>query len=386
MDDQQLHTRAGRAIDALTSSGVPAPNYHELRTRTTPRAASHRGPLLAIAAVVVVAVFGGVVALVRSDGSDGGGSVSSCGEIVGINGRIYQRDNFNDDAVPVDELGDVIGAVDQRWNCDDGDRSIPEDVIVASLLTPRTELRSIGSGPASSTIAAVFDGQVVVYQAADVDRLSFTADVSEIGINSDYDGSTRFATITDPSTIATLMDAARSSPQSGQREDDADLDDRRYFVELVRTDGLRTVIPYWIDEGQLGDRNVPDSWATAVELALGEGPDQPIIDDITLTDGDRVASFHPNGACRRDRPDLDVPPKSTLNFVTDPTVQLSFVFVTTQPLDPNNGEPADAFAPDVSATFEVPDREGTLIVEATLTRADGTTTDTCTSLRVATEP
>ena len=175
MDDQQLHTRARRAIGALSSSGVPAPNYHELRTRTTPRTASHRGPLLAIAAVVVVAVFGGVVALVRSDGSDGGGSVSSCGEIVGINGRIYQRDNFNDDALPVDELGEVIGAVDQQWNCDDGDRSIPEDVIVASLLTPRTELRSIGSGPASSTIAAVLDGRVVVYQAADVDRLSFTA-------------------------------------------------------------------------------------------------------------------------------------------------------------------------------------------------------------------
>jgi len=36
---------------------------------------------------------------------------------------------------------------------------------------------------AAATIAAVSDGQVVVYQA-DVDPLSFPAEVSEIGINS----------------------------------------------------------------------------------------------------------------------------------------------------------------------------------------------------------
>lgn len=386
MDDQPLRTRVKESIGALTSSGVPAPSFRELTASSTPVRPRRRGAVLAVAALVAVAAFAGVIAVVRSQES-GGGSVASCGEAVGIDGRIYQRDSFNDDAVPVEALGDVVGVVEEQWTCDDTgpDRTIPAEGIVASLLSPGTELRSIGTGPASSTVAAVLDGRVIVYQASDVDRFSFTADVSEIGINSEYDGTTRFATIDDQSTISVLMDAARSSPQTDRRDDDTDLDDRQYFVELVRTDGLRTVIPYWIDEAILGDRTVPDTWSTSVENALAQSPDQPIVDYIALA-GDGVAGFHLNGGCRRDRPDLVVAPNDTLTFVIDPALQLSFVFVTSRPLDPTSGEPADAFAPDVAPTFEVPANESALIVEATLTGADGATIGTCTSLRVAAEP
>jgi len=152
-------------------------------------------------------------------------------------------------------------------------------------------------------------------------------------------------------------------------------------VEFVRTDGLRAVIPFWIDEGILGVRSVSDAWALAVRDALAVSPDQPSFDEIELTDGDRVASFHPAGGCRRDRPDLEVSPNQVLAFVIDPAMRLSFLFVTSQPLDPDSDRPSEAFAPKVGLTLRVPDREGNLIVAATLTRMDGTAFEACIALR-----
>lgn len=384
MDDQEMRNRAKRTIDSLTRQGLPAPNYDELIASSTPKARARRGPLFAVATLVALVALGGVFAAIRSDRSTTGTSSVICGEIVAINGRMYLRDSYNDDAVPVGDLGKVVGVVDQAWECDDTNpenRTIPDAGIVASLLAPGTELRSIGTDPDSSVVAAVSGGQVTVYVAVTGDRLKFTAEVSEIGINSGFDGITRFATIDDPLTIAMLMETARSGAVTDRLDDETDLDDRQYFVELVRTDGLRTLIPYWIDEEILGDRTVSDTWALAVRDALAVSPDQPLVTEIALTDGDITVSFHPNGGCRRDRPDLEVSPNQTLALIVDPAVQLSFLFVTSQPIDPKGGDPSDAFAPDVGPTLRIPDSEGTLIVEATLTRADGTTFETCVSLQ-----
>lgn len=314
-------------------------------------------------------------------------SEATCGEIVAIDGDIYVRDAYNTDAVDASELGAMIDRVDREWRCNDtgsGDRTVPVDRVVASVLPPGTELRAIGSGPAGSIIAAISGDEVWIYVNRSVDPFAFDAEVSEIGINSGFDGTTRFATIDDPRLVRQLLEELRSSTMASRAEDEADLDDQLLFVELVRSDGLRTVVPCWIDEDQLGDRRVGASWSTAVNDALASGPRHLVAEGIMLIGNGGTARFHPNGGCRRDRPDLEVRPGEVL-AIADGGSKASYFFVSPRPPVESDDTPPDpTHLAEPRDTFVAPELVGTTIVEAGL-GSDQSNDDACTVLRVAEE-
>ena len=333
------------------------------------------------AALVVLSVGVGGLLLLETGGRSGGDSDATCGEVVAIDGRIYVRDDYNTDAVEASDLGSVIDRVDQEWPCDDtGDeQEVPTEGVVASVLSPGTELRTIGSEPSEAMVAAVNGDEVWVYVNLTGDRFAFNADVSVIGINSGFDGTTRFATIDDPILVSQLVDDLRVAPTAPRANDETDLDDEQVSIELVRSDGLRTVVQYWIDEDQLADRRVGSSWATAVNDALASGPPQPIVDGITMIGDGGVARFHPNGACRRDRPDLEVEQGEVLSIAVDDGLEVSYFYVSPRPpINSSQTPPDPGYLGEPGQRFIVPELVGTTVVEAGLTRS----ADVCAVLLV----
>lgn len=378
MTDNNDAAQIRQTLDQLTASALPAPPMDALLNREQPRQAR---TLMAIAAALVVFSVGlGGLLLLQTRGQDGD-SAASCGELVAIEGRVYFRDGYNTGAVDPSDLGVVIDRVDQEWSCNDtgAQQEIPSAGVFASALPPGTELRTIGSEPAEAMVAAVNGDEVWVYVNATADRFIFTADVSEIGINSDFDGTTRLATIDDPTLVRQLIDDVRAAPTATRSDDETDLDDQRVFVELVRTDGLRTVVPYWIDEGQLADRRVAELWTNAVNDALTSGPPQPVVDGITMVGNQGVASFHPNGSCRRDRPDLEVQQGEVLSIALKDGTDIAYLYVSPRP-PANSGQtpPDPSYLDQPGETFDSPDLIGTTIIEAGL----GPFGEACTVLLV----
>ncbi|WP_395154105.1 hypothetical protein [Ilumatobacter sp.] len=379
MSDNDDAARIRQTLDQLTASAVPAPPMEALLNAERPRK-SHALMFIAAALVVLSVSFGGLL-LLQPGGRSDGESDATCGEAVAIDGRIYFRDGYNTDAVDASDLGAVIDRVDQAWPCNDtgDDQEVPTDGVVASALPPGTELRAIGSEPSDVRVAAVNGDEVRVYVSPTGDRFAFSADVFEIRINSGFDGSTGLATIDDPTLVRQLVNDLRVAPTAPRANDETDLDDEQVTVELVRSDGLRTVVPYWIDEDQLADRRVGDSWATAVNDALASGPPQPIADGITMIGAKGVARFHPNGACRRDRPDLEVQQGEVLSIALTDGTEISHLYVSPRP-PTNSGEtpPDPSYLSEPGQTFIAPELVGTTVVEAGLSQS----ADVCTVLLV----
>lgn len=378
MTDNDDAARIRKTLGQLTASALPAPSMDALLNREHPRPAR---TLMGIAAVLIVLSVGlGGLLLLQTRGRDGD-SEATCGELVAIEGRIYFRDGYNTGAVDPSDLGVVIDRVDQEWSCNDtgAQQEVPSAGVFASALPPGTELRTIGSEPAEAMVAAVSEDEVWVYANVTADRFAFTADVSEIGINSDFDGTTRLATIDDPILVRQLVDELRAAPTATRSDDETDLDDQRVFVELVRSDGLRTVVPYWIDEDQLADRRVGELWTSTVNDLLASGPPQPVVDGITMVGTEGVASFHLNGSCRRDRPDLEVKQGEVLSIALTDGTDIAYLYVSPRPPANSDQTPPDpSYLDKPGKTFNAPDLGGTTLVEAGL----GPLGEVCTVLRV----
>jgi hypothetical protein len=378
MTDNNDAARIRQTLDQLTASALPAPPMAALLNREQPRPA--RTLMVIAAALIVFSVGLGWLLLLQTRGQDGD-SEATCGELVAIEGRVYFRDAYNTDTVDPSDLGVVIDRVDQEWPCNDtgAQQEVPSAGVFASALPPGTELRTIGSEPAEAMVAAVNGDEVWVYMNVTADRFAFTADVSEIGINSGFDGTTRLATIDDPTLVRQLVDDLRAAPTATRPDDETDLDDQRVFVELVRSDGVRTVVPYWIEEGQLTDRRVGELWTNTVNDALTSGPPQPVVDGITMVGNEGLASFHPNGSCRRDRPDLEVQQGEVLSIALTDGTGIAYLYVSPRP-PANSGQtpPDPSYLDQPGETFNAPDLSGTTIIEAGL----GPLGEACTVLRV----
>ena len=238
-------------------------------------------------------------------GSSAGGAASCVGGLV-VDGVWYQPDWYS--PVPEEsELGEAVGTVDGQWECSVAAEELGGGVF-ASGIPDGSEVRQIGTRRVDEALATVSSDGIAVFRSPDSLSLASALDdeIVAIGINSDYDGTTRFATIDDPEVIARLVDAARAVDQ--ETSFDGLNEGMRYFVELVHADGLSTSFPYVVEEAQLSDRVVGEMWTEAIDTAMAQSGEAPTVEGLTVSVGGVDAPTHPLGSCRLDRADLTATP------------------------------------------------------------------------------
>jgi len=102
-----------RETDSSTSQGVAASGVKDLADAVRPLR-RWRGLVFGVVGLGVLLLLGGIFAAIRWTG----GPLSSSGEVVAIDGNIYSRDRYDDDAVAPSELGAVVGVVAQSISLD----------------------------------------------------------------------------------------------------------------------------------------------------------------------------------------------------------------------------------------------------------------------------
>jgi len=262
------------------------------------------------AATLGLAACGGADAVVDEDGDGALGSSSeSAADCVGglvVDGVWYQPD-WRSPAPEATELGEVVGTVDGQWDCYVAAEELGDGVFAMGI-PDGSEVRRIGTRRVDEALATVSREGVAVFRSAESLSLTGALDdgIVAIGINSEYDGTTRFATIADRAVIARLVDAARAVDQESSF--DGLSGGTRYFIELVHADGLSTSFPYGVERAQLSDRVVGDVWADAIKTAMAQTGDAPTVEGLVVSAGGVDAPTHPLGACRLDRIDVTVNP------------------------------------------------------------------------------
>lgn len=238
-------------------------------------------------------------------GSSSGAAADCAGGLV-VDGVWYQPD-WNSPAPEESELGEVVGTVDGPWDCYVAAEQLGDGVF-ATGIPDGSEVRRFGTRRVDEALATVSRDGVAVFRSPDSLSLTNALDdeVVAIGINSEYDGTTRFATIDDPEVIARLVDAARAVDQ--ETSFDGLNEGTRYFVEFVHADGLSTSFPYGVERAQLSDRVVGEVWADAIETAMAQSGGTPTVEGLTVSAAGVDAPTHPLGSCRLDRADLSATP------------------------------------------------------------------------------
>ncbi len=293
------------------------------------------------------------------DDVDNGASADCIGGLI-MDGVLYQSDWHNRDRLTADQLGEVIGTVDGQWDCMvDSPESMGDGIFALGERTG-TEIRAISTRSPDDALATVTPYGVAVFRTSEAMSLTATlaSDIDEIGVNSDFDGRTRFATIDDRSAITELVEAAKSATSSGDRGVFGE--GRRYFIEFVHPDGLSTAVPYQIDRSRLLDRAVGDVWADAVTAALADSDGPPAIDSVAVTNGAVDVAVHPAGSCRVDRPDLTVTPGDTLTLKLDDSTDGDVRWWLNPP---DGGGELLPIPSQIGPTLIVPNFDGALIVE-----------------------
>lgn len=238
-------------------------------------------------------------------GPSSGAAASCVGGLV-VDGAWYQPD-WNSPAPEESELGEVIGTVDGPWDCYVAAEELGDGVF-ATGIPDGSEVRRIGTRRVDEALATVSRDGVAVFRSPDSLSLTSALDdeIVAVGVNSEYDGTTRFATIDDPAVIARLVDAARAVDQEASF--DGLNEGMRYFIEFVHADGLSTSFPYGVERAQLSDRVVGEVWADAIETAMAQSGGAPTVEGLTVSAADSEAPTHPLGSCRLDRADLSATP------------------------------------------------------------------------------
>lgn len=253
-------------------------------------------------------------------------------------GRLYDAERFNDGVFGPGDLGEVVGVVDETVACPGRDGEAGEVPV-------GTEFRSVPGIDPGVGIAAEIDGGVRFFrsfnpaQDLDIDQLLSLDDAVEIGLNSDYDGSTRWATIDDPDQITAILAAVRSAPVVESSFDDVNQHSlQRVFFETVRSDGLRTRTTYTLDSRLLSDRRVQQSGWTArqltgsaaaiIDAALDAAPLSTPRDGLELVGASGTADVLDRTACRLDRPQLLAAPAERLVIGGPRSNGISFAIIS----------------------------------------------------------
>ncbi len=239
------------------------------------------------------------------DGALGGAAADCVGGLV-VDGVWYQPD-WNSPIPDEAELGEVVGTVEGPWDCYISPEELGDGVF-ATGIPNGSEVRLIGTRTSDEAVATVSTAGVAVFRSTDSMSLASALDdgIVAIGINSEFDGTTRFATIDDPEVIARLVDEARAVEQESSL--DGLNEGMRYFIEFVHPDGLSTSFAYGVERAQLSDRIVGEVWAEAIATAMAQSGGAPNVDGLLVTAGVVEAPTHPLGACRLDRTDVTAAP------------------------------------------------------------------------------
>ena len=326
----------------------------QVRARWLRRRSRRRTWFGASAGVVLLAVVGAGVA---SRSAGGSSSNSSCAGGVRFGGSSYVLESFNSAVFEPGELGDVVGIVKRTEECPqrDGD---------ASELPEGTELRVARGVEPEVLLAAEVDGHVVVFRSGlpprsvAVEDMFLLDDVVEMGINSEVDGETRWATVLAPDQIATVVsgitNAATVRPD-WSRSDSVTL-------EFVRSDGLRTRTGYLVDDGLLYDRSeglqLSQAAMTVITGAFGEAPSAPVTDGLTVTGSASTGAVHPHAQCRRDRPDLAATSGETIQVAGPRRESITFIFISGPAI-----ESFSIHSDQLAGGIPLPDEPGRVMIE-----------------------
>lgn len=357
-------TSNGTSIDKLERPPAPdrvaARDQGDLRVPGTYEA-------LAIVQVVMrwpwflLALFGFAAGCGTTTGSH---RAASCVEAIIVDGVTYARDSYNDARLGDEHLDREVGTVDGTYNCEEDGPASELDGIWGPSNLQGNEVWTVSGQPSESVLAVATGQGVQLYRSMAVPPLDSVIEgaITAIGINSEFDGETRFATIDDPATIEQLVAAlgdARPADGSGTSG-------LRYFIEFEHHDDLVTVVPFWATTNRLGDRVVGDEWPAAIDRALAASPEGPTMEGLALEGASGTGTFHPVGACRHDRVDLEVTPGEWLIAPHEGSSETRWWLNPAQPAQ--SGSTASS---QVGTTVVVPNFDGTVIVEVFHLGRDG---------------
>lgn len=333
------------------------------------RRAFVRGGVGVVTVVAVFAVAGSLLGGTHSSDDDG-----SCSSGVEWDGRFYSDDAaINSGVLDPADLGDVLGTVRRTGVCATRD-------LDASSLPVGTEIRVVNGVDPKIGIGALVDGSVEFFRTSD-GLFDFTAaqallldDIVEIGINSNYDGSTRWNSINDDADVNVVIDGVREAHRVPALPF-YDAGFHRIFLEFVRSDGLRIRAAYAFEDGALlfrdDSRQIAEGARDLIDLALAEAPAAPVVDELSITDGARSGAVHPMGYCRSDRPDLIAVKGSVLSVDGGKRGSVIAFFVS--------GEGIDSYGvDDGSRQVRMPEVAATVTVEISTS-----VEQYCTSVRVS---
>lgn len=238
-------------------------------------------------------------------GSSTGATADCVGGLV-VDGVWYQPD-WNSPTPEESEIGEVVGTVDGPWDCSVAAEELGDGVF-ATGIPDGSEVRRIGTRAVDEALVTVSRDGVAIFRSPDSLSLASALDdeIVAIGINSEYDGTTRFATIDDPAVIARLVDAARAVDHEASF--DGLNEGSRYIIEFVHADRLSTSFPYGLERAQLSDRIVGEVWTDAIETAMAQSDGAPTVEGLTVSAAGVDAPTHPAGSCRLDRVDVSAAP------------------------------------------------------------------------------
>lgn len=279
-----------------------------------------------------------------------------------VDGVPYRVDWRGAGAIP--DLGERIGTVENSFDC--GSPVPAGDGIWASLLPTGAAVYAIATRPVSEALVVVAGDETFLVRTPEslsVEGVVATgepaAEVVAIGINSEFDGTTRFATIDEPVVVAALLAVLRSADATGDLTPLSD--GERYFIEFVHADGLSTIIPYAVGRAQLWDRPVGDAWATAIADALLDAEGPTAVDGFLVRSPSASTLLHPRGSCRTDLADLVATPGEVLTVAFDEGDEVRWWL---NPPVPGDGM-LRPIPSQVGPTLLVPDFDGSLIAELT---------------------
>jgi hypothetical protein len=177
-----------------------------------------------------------------------------------------------------DDLGSPFGTVQFRVSGNVSNPSYRAKDGDAAFLEVGTPVYTVRGYVPTFRLAARRDGRLRLYEAdanpaatRGVDLLDIGGSVTQIGINSAVDGTTRLAAIDDPEEVAALVQLVLDAPVD---HDTLSAGGTRYFVAFQLDDGTEVVRAYWPGSGELhrGGIMLPPEFAAMVEHALTAAP------------------------------------------------------------------------------------------------------------------
>jgi hypothetical protein len=277
---------------------------------------------LAIGGLLVVTCGVLVVAALPMDSC-----ACDCAEGVVLDGRAYSYEPEQDGRVSRAALGPVLGRAEEAGGCG-------ADLAVLPVVNDGADLYEVPGFDPSSMVAAVVDGDVLLFRSWSPDESASTAAVLDLAgaVAIDVSVAGHAATIDRPGELARVVGAiAEGAPADVPPSGDGPTE-LVATLTLRRADGVTTETSAHLSSGVLVGvgRTVglsPDAIGELREIVDAFPPARES-DGLALTTSLGTAAVHPAGTCRIDRPDGDAAPGDTVQVTGDRASSISFLFAS----------------------------------------------------------